>query len=451
MIATPAVARAATPRTPDDRPARQRWNILAIAAYQVTLRVGWIFKTETIIVPAVLDAVTDSGFLRGMLPVLGRFGQSLPPLAFAGWLASMPLKKRPLVSTTLAMACCFGLLAAAWSWLAGRHPLLLAVSFLALYAVFAVSNGLNQLVVATLQGKLIPVSSRGRLMLLSTTVGSVLAILAAVLLLGPWLEEGEAAFDRIFWATALFFAAGAAVPLLFDEPPDEVSEPVSPTDPRAQHAGGRQPGVAGRWLRAAGDAVRGWRASLAADAGLARLCLVAAFFSVALFLFPHYQAFARDRLGTQLPSLLTWVVVQNVATGLASVVAGPATDRRGTRIVLVGLLACAAITPLVVVGLSLLPRETAGSLFWLVYVPLGINPILMRTLSNAALELAPSLAMQPRYVSLVGAALAVPFVVSPVVGWLVDVVGFRTIFLGGGLVIGLGVWLATGLPEPRER
>jgi hypothetical protein len=416
-------------------PQRMQRNLLVIAAYQVTVRIGWIFKTETIIMPAILDAVADAGFLRGMLPVIGRFGQSLPPLAFASRLSRMPLKKRPLVVTTLALAGCFGLLAAAWSVLAGRHPLLLAVIYLTLYAGFAVSNGLNLLVLATLQGKLVPVASRGRLMLLNTTVGSVLAIAAAVVLLGPWLEAGESAFDNIFLTTAVFFALAAFVPMLIHEPAT-LSEP-------AVDSGRRGQGIAA--------ALRSWKAMLSADPGLARLCLVAMFFSVALFLFPHYQAFARDRLGTQLPSLLSWVVVQNVATGLASVVAGPATDRRGTRIVLVGLLACTAITPLLVVGLSLLPHATAGQLFWLVYVPLGINPILMRTFSNAALELAPDLASQPRYVSLVGVALAAPFVVSPGVGFLVDVIGFQPVFLGGTVVIGLGVSLALGLPEPRNR
>ncbi len=416
-------------------PQRVQRNLLVIAAYQVTVRIGWIFKTETIIMPAILDAVADAGFLRGMLPVIGRFGQSLPPLAFASRLSRMPLKKRPLVVTTLALASCFGLLAAAWSVLAGRHPLLLAVIYLTLYAGFAVSNGLNLLVLATLQGKLVPVASRGRLMLLNTTVGSVLAIAAAVVLLGPWLEAGESAFDNIFLTTAVFFALAAFVPMLIHEPAT-LSESAADSGRRGQ-------GIAA--------ALRSWKAMLSADPGLARLCLVAMFFSVALFLFPHYQAFARDRLGTQLPSLLSWVVVQNVATGLASVVAGPATDRRGTRIVLVGLLACTAITPLLVVGLSLLPHATAGQLFWLVYVPLGINPILMRTFSNAALELAPDLASQPRYVSLVGVALAAPFVVSPGVGFLVDVIGFQPVFLGGTVVIGLGVSLALGLPEPRNR
>jgi hypothetical protein len=387
--------------------------MLAIALYQVVARTGWIFKTETIIIPAVLDAVTDAGFLRGMLPVLARFGQSLPPLGYAGRLSETPLKKRALMVTTAAIAACFALLAVIWPLLAGKSPTLLAVIYLALYACFAVSNGLNLLVLATLQGKLVPVASRGRLMLLSTTIGSVTAIAAAVIFLGPWLAEGESAFDKIFVATAVFFAVAAIVPLLIDEPP---SVPETGDARDRSEGGGR-------------GAFRSWQTLLAADRDLRRLCLVATFFSVALFLFPHYQAFARDRLGTQLPNLLSWVVVQNVATGLASVVVGPATDTRGTKIVLVLLLACTAVTPLLGVGLSLLPHATAGRLFWMVYVPLGINPILMRTFSNAALELSPSLAAQPKYVSLVGVALAAPFVVSPAVGFLVDLVGFRR---GGG-------------------
>jgi MFS family permease len=411
--------------------------MLAIAAYQIAVRIGWIFKTETIIMPAVLDAVAEAGVLRGLLPVLARFGQSLPPLAFAGRLAAMPIKKRALFVTTLSMAACFGLLAWAWDSLAATHPGILAGIFLAAYAAFAVSNGLNQLVVAALQGKLIDVPHRGRLMVLSTAVGSVLAILAAVLLLQGWLDAGPAGFTRVFAATAIFFLIAAAVPVLIDEP----------STPLEEYAPPRRRGL----MRAAGRELRRWQGMLARDPALVKLCLVAAFFSVALFLFPHYQAFARDQLRTGLPSLLVWLVAQNVTTGLASLVAGPATDRRGTRIVLIGLLACTGITPLLVVGLSLLPREIAGSLFWLVYVPLGINPLLMRTFSNAALEFAPSLAEQPRAVSLVGVSLAAPFVVSPLVGWLVDVVGFRPVFLCGAGVIAVGVWLATGLPEPRQR
>jgi MFS family permease len=167
-------------------------------------------------------------------------------------------------------------------------------------------------------------------------------------------------------------------------------------------------------------------------------------------LFPHYQAFARDRLGSPIASLLTWVVVQNAATAAASVVAGPVTDRRGTRIVLVWIVALSAATPLAVIALSLAPRAAAVDWFWAVYALLGLNPIALRTFTNYALELAPRPADHPRYVSIVGAALAVPFVLSPLVGLGVDVLGFRPVFLAGAVAIAIGAVVAGGLPEPRR-
>jgi MFS family permease len=168
-------------------------------------------------------------------------------------------------------------------------------------------------------------------------------------------------------------------------------------------------------------------------------------------LFPHYQAFARDRLGSRSADLLTWVVVQNAATGVVSLVAGPISDRRGTRIVLVWLVALSAITPLLVTALSVLPHTTAVDWFWTVYMPLGLNPISLKLFTNYSLELAPSRVEHPRYVSIVGGALAVPFLVSPLVGVAVDGIGFRPVFLVGAAVIAAGAAIALGLPEPRHR
>ena len=421
---------------------REARNTVWLELYQVIVRVGWIFKTETIIMPAVFDAVVDSGLLRGLLPVLNRAGQSVPPLFFAGALARRPVKKWTLMRTSLAMAACFALLAAVWGPLESRRPDLLAAAFLLLYALFSGANGLNQLVAASLQGKLIAPGHRGRAMVVSVAVGSVLAIVAAVALLGPWLGTAGG-FPKIFGVTALFFGLAGLVPALLDEPADEAAAARPPSRPDASWAS-----------RALADASRGiadWRRTLAGDRPLLRLSLVAACFSAVLMLFPHYQAFARDRLGSRIGSLLTWVVVQNASTGVASLVAGPLSDRRGTRIVLVWLVALSSLTPLIVTALSLLPHATAVEWFWIVYVPLGLNPISLKIFTNYALELAPRPADHPRYVSIVGAALAAPFVLSPLVGLGVDRFGFRHIFVAGAAVIACGAILACGLPEPRRR
>jgi len=425
-----------------DETGREARNTLWLELYQVVVRVGWIFKTETIIMPAVLDAVVDSGLLRGLLPVLNRGGQSVPPLLAAGPLARVPRKKWTLVLTSLTMAACFGLLAAAWPGLAARRPDLLAVLFLVLYALFSAANGLNQLVLAALQGKLISPGHRGRAMVVSVAAGSVLAIVAAALLLGPWLAEPEG-FPKIFAATGAFFALAAMAPVFLDEPADSV--------PPDAIASGPPRGLFGSLLEHLGEGITSWRQTLLRDRPLVRLCVVAACFSAVLMLFPHYQAFARDRLGSHAASLLTWVIVQNAATGVVSLVAGPLADRRGTRIVLVWLVALSSLTPLVVTMLSLMPHAHAVEWFWIVYVPLGLNPISLKIFTNYSLELAPAVVDQPRYVSMVGAALALPFVVSPLVGMAVDWLGFQPVFIAGAAVIAAGAVFALGLPEPRHR
>ncbi len=420
-----------------DREAR---NTFWLECYQVVVRIGWIFKTETIIMPAVLDAVVDSGFLRGLLPVLNRGGQSVPPLLFSNALARRPVKKWTLVRTSLAMAACFAVLAVVWGPLKAGRPDLLAVVFLVVYAAFSSANGLNQLVAAALQGKLVSPGRRGRAMVISVAIGSGLAIVAALLLLGPWLREPDG-FPKIFGVTAAFFALAALAPLMLDEHPDE---------PRRAVLNDGAVGWFARSITAARHGLALWRTTIAHDRALVRLSMVAACFSAVLMLFPHYQAFARDRLGSGTSSLLAWVVTQNAATGLVSLVAGPVADRRGTRIVLVWLVALSALTPLMVTALSLAAHAVAVEWFWIVYVLLGLNPISLKLFTNYALELAPRNADHPRYVSIVGAALAAPFVLSPLVGLAVDVVGFRHVFVTGAAVIAAGAVIALGLPEPRH-
>ena len=53
-------------------------NFLLLALQQLVIRVGWIFKTESVIIPAFLDSIAGPAWVRGMAPVLNRFGQGLP-------------------------------------------------------------------------------------------------------------------------------------------------------------------------------------------------------------------------------------------------------------------------------------------------------------------------------------------------------------------------------------
>ncbi|MEC7557771.1 MAG: hypothetical protein VYA32_11360, partial [Planctomycetota bacterium] len=79
-------------------------NLFALSAHYISLRLGWIFKTETVIMPAFMDAISGAGWLRGCLPVVNRICSSLPPLFFAPRLKDSPRKKLTLSAASFLMA-----------------------------------------------------------------------------------------------------------------------------------------------------------------------------------------------------------------------------------------------------------------------------------------------------------------------------------------------------------
>jgi MFS family permease len=407
---------------------REPRNTFVLELYQIVLRIGWIFKTESIIIPAVLDAISgDLGWLRGCLPVINRFGQSVPPVIYSRTLSAKPRKKWSLLSTTLLMAVCFLALGAAWGIVDNHQTSWMAILFLVLYGIFSCVNGINILVLGTLQGKLVSVTHRGRAMLISTAVGAVLAIAFAWWLMGPWLDLPDGGFEYVFSFTgALFVLAALCAPFL-DEPGDRYHQLA---------------------VRTAGHFHGAWQ-TFRDDANFRRLALVSILFGAVLILFPHYQALGRDRLGLARDNLMLWVVVQNIGTGVFSILAGLLADRRGNRLVLSGLLLATAIPPLLAIVLGNLEPQLGKSWYWTVFLPLGLTPLTMKTMSNYTLEICQP-ADHPRYLAALGLCFGLPFVLSPLVGWLIDLTSFEAVFLGGALLIIAGGIFSFGLHEPRQ-
>jgi MFS family permease len=178
--------------------------------------------------------------------------------------------------------------------------------------------------------------------------------------------------------------------------------------------------------------------------------LVVMLFASGLIVFPHYQALAREELGLSGVHLVVWVVTQNLAVAAYSLFVGPLADRRGNRITMRLLLFASAVPPAFVVSLPYLPEGLGARLFWLVYIPLGVTPLVLRTVQNYALEICEP-DDHPRYLSTVSLGLAVPFLLSPLVGWLVDVAGFKAVFFATVGLICLSGLLTFRLEEPRYR
>jgi predicted MFS family arabinose efflux permease len=415
------------PSAEDDGPPHERRNFWILVIYQVVLRAGWIFKTESVVMPHAADALDESGLTRGWLPLLNRLGQSVPPLLAAGFVRHLPRKQIAFMGTTALMTLCFLGLTSLWLIPGLSDAQLAPLAYLLLYGLFFAAIGVNQLVYNTIQGKLIRPNRRGRLLMLADFAGASLAVLCAVVLLMRWLHEDHADYAAIFGFTTSLFAAASAMSWLLVEPPD----------PPGQTLAHQRPLLGGAWQ------------ALRENPNFRRLTLVAALFSTTLVLFPHYQALARQRLGLGTPWLVWWVVAQNAGTAFFSLITGPLADAHGNRRALSLVTLLIAGGPLA--ALAALQWPGLGRIaFPLVFSLVGLTPVAQKTFNNYTLEIVPR-EHHPRYLSTLSLSMALPIAFSPLASVMIRLVGFEAVFL---IVVGLllaGWLLSFGLEEPRHR
>lgn len=407
-------------------------NFFWLTVHQVVVRIGWIFKTESIVMPAFLDFIGGGPVLRGFLPVLNRFGFAVPPVLYAEKLKATPLKKWHLARNTLAMSVPFALLSLLWysgNWHSTRGAVewWVAPLVLVLYGVFFALTGMNQLSSHVLVGKLVRASRRGRLMSVSIGIGSPLAIGAALVFMQRWLVTPDTGFIGIFGATAAAFALASLAMLPVHETPD-VSMPSD------------------------NGAVNPFRDALMlvrTDHDFRCLAMVAALFGASFMLFPHYQTLGRERLGLAYDDLIVWLCVQNGAVAVLSLLAGPLADWYGNRLALRLTIFGGAATPLLAGAFARLNPELGRQWYWLVFATTGMTPVTIKLLSNYTLEIAIR-EHHPRYVSTIGMCLAVPvMLLSPLVGWLVGAIGYEPVFLCGAIVLLVGGTMTFWMVEPR--
>ena len=407
-------------------------NLGILAVQLIIMRIGWIFKTESVIIPHVLDVISgNAAWARGFLPVLNRLGQSLPPLLAADFIRDIRLKKRALIFTTLGMALPFLILAGVWSWLDNRSQPWLVVLFLVLYFIFFAATGLNQLVDGTLQGKLIRPARRGRLLGIAGIIGAAGAVSAAWFLLRPWIQlPNYDGFVYIFlFNGSAYVVAGLMANLCYEQPDLQRTEQSI-----------RPP-----WWT---PFVRAWQ-TFRDDQRFRRAALVATLFMSGLLLFPQYQSMARELLGTSSIDIIWWVIAQNVSVGVLSPIFGGIADRYGNRMALRIAAFLAALTPLIAVLLASPWFPYGRQCFWITYVFLGITPVTMRSISNYTLELVPR-DKHPQYLSTMTICYTVPFLFSPILGAVMDHIPWQVPFLVISGTIACSGLLTFRMAEPRH-
>ena len=410
-----------------DTETRVGGNFVRLALYQITLRIGWIFKTESVIMPAFLDIIGGSGWLRGCLPMLNRFGQSIPPLLVSQQISNLPQKKFALAATTFCMGASFLALSQIWYWTQGKFYAMPLV-FLVIYAFFFISTGITQLLVNTLIGKLVASTVRGRLAAAGSIVGGTIAVLCAWFLLRKWLGAETGLFELVFGFTGCAFMIASIISLTLVEGKDTEVNAVEKSFPLLKSA----------------------LATVKHDRNFRRLMIVASMFGMCVVLTPHYQTLARVRLEVSFRSLIPWVIAQHIGASLITVPMGWLADKFGNRIVLKILMVSLCATPILGLVFSW-SGEFGRTMYPLVFFLLGLTPIAVRFLTNYTLEVTDR-AKHPLYLSTLGLFISMPVIATSLIfGALIDIAGFETVFC---IVLGflfVGLTMTFRLEEPRHQ
>ncbi|GAB4138726.1 MAG: hypothetical protein Kow0040_26300 [Thermogutta sp.] len=409
-------------RPPSSDPRR---NLALLAVHQILFRVGWLFKTESVVIPGFLDylAGPGAGWLRGFLPVLSRVGQGAFPLLFAHRLERSRHASLLLGVATMLLVGPM-LFFSALALLGKSTPGGAALAFLGAYFVFSCLYGVYQLAFGVVQGRLVPPDRRGRLLSLSTFWGTVPAVLMAIWLLPGRLDIADPRYDEVFFAGGFFLGLSSLVCFAL---PRGAARGLQATESPPRH------GV--------------WR--LLRNRGPLRWLLASTLaYSVALILIPHYQAFARDHLQLGNAQRGGWIITQSVSVGLFSVLVGWLADRRGNRATLCGLILVSALSPIWAGALPLMPEGWAAKVFWITFVTLGLTTLVPRVAGNFALELV-SPEEYSQATAIVQMGYTLPLAASPLVGWVIDRVGFEPVCWSASAVIVLSAGLLLFVPEPR--
>ena len=182
------------------------------------------------------------------------------------------------------------------------------------------------------------------------------------------------------------------------------------------------------------------------DSTLRALCLTASLFVFSQLLFPHYQRLGMEKSQATPVLLMVWVIAQHLGAATFSNIAGRLADRVGTRAALRFLSAAASLAP----PLALILAEWAPVEYYCVaFFWIGVVPVTFRMQVNYALEIVPR-SQHPSYISTMTLCMAIPFLLSPVIGAMVQLFGFTTPFMIVAAIVGMAAWRTWSLPEPRH-
>lgn len=379
-----------------------------------------------------VSRLTSSNLLIGLVVPLGDAGWFLPQAFIAGLVQRMPRKMVSYILAAVIRVLSWLLLATAVWWIADLSLLLLL--FFVLYGIARLVSGLGGLGFFEVVAKTIPPNRRGSFFAWRMLTGGLLALGA-----GAVTREVLNRFSFPHGHALLFgmYAAVAAPAMLafalIREPPGTALSRVPTLREQLRRAGYllRTDRVFRRYMEV--------RTAL----GLAGIAL------------PFYGVYARNVLGAPEGMVGLYVAVRVAAGLLANLPWGSVGDRKGNRLVTLGLSLGNALTALLALALVGWMAAVPDGGPWRPYlaIPLfllngALMPAWALVGTNFLLELVPE-AERPLYLGVSNTLIGIVVLASGLGGLVVDLLGYAGLFALSALLCLLAWWRARGLPEPR--
>ncbi|MEW5720052.1 MAG: MFS transporter, partial [Chloroflexota bacterium] len=385
-----------------------------------------------LVLSVFVNTLGAPNLLVGLLPAIANGGWYLPQFLISHRIQQLPRKQVIYRSAAVVRAICWISLIAA-TFLSAHNPVLLLTIFFALYTINNLAAGCAGTPFMDIVAKTIPVERRGSYFGGRDLWGALTALAAGYLvslLLNPDIAPPfPTNFGLIFLFAGIAVFIGLGTFALVNEPA-EASSIKSIT-----------------FLEQVGAA----RHLVRANPIYRRFLLTRIVLAISDIATPFYAIYATRVLNIPPETIGVYIGISTLAGLLANPLWSRTSDRRGNRIVLLGAASFLLTLPLLALFFGFLPNNsTLAFPFGILFLLNGIaRPAANIAYPSYLLEIAPA-PERPLYISFTNTILGVATFVPVIGGALLDLFGFRALFVIALIVSLLAWWLARGMLEPRQ-